>query len=93
MMLNENIWDGQSALVVGNVVSYASEGAIVRWLDSNQCVIENINNGYCLKIDQADLLPISETSTEKNLQQLIASYTGDADGLVKYLIDNGVTIS
>lgn len=93
MMSDENIWDGQASLVVGNVVSYASEKSIVRWLDSNQCVIENVNNGYCLKVDQADLLPVSETGTEKNLQQLIANYTGDADGLVKYLIDNGVTVS
>lgn len=93
MMLNENIWDGQASLVVGNVVIYASEKSIVRWLDSNQCVIENINNGYCLKVNRADLLPVSEIGAEKNLQQLIASYTGDASGLAKYLTDNGVIVS
>lgn len=91
-MVDVKLWDGKSPIEVGDIVSYSSEKSIVRWSESGFCVIENANNGYCIKVRADELVQFTVETNESKIQKLISEYDGDSSGLAQYLVDNGVTL-
>lgn len=91
-MVDVKLWDGKSPIEVGDIVSYSSEKSIVRWSESGFCVIENANNGYCIKVRTDELVQLTVETNEGKIQKLISDYDGDSSGLAQYLVDNGVTL-
>lgn len=87
-------WDGVSAVVVGDVVSWNEVKSVVRWVGDTDVIIEGADTGYCLKVDIDSLSVYAEAehSPTTKLQAVIDAKPDGVD-LAEYLISMGVQLA
>ena len=88
-------WDGISEIAIGEEVSWSNVASIVRWVDDNNVIIENSENGLCLKVPKSEVSAITDkTSTPiEKLKVILSNAPSNTDSLADYLVSQGVTIT
>lgn len=88
-------WDGESKLSPDMLCSWGGIPSVCRWVGDDSAILENQSNGLLITVGLSEVLPAmtEEEVSSKELQDLVAAYTGEPEGLGYWLASRGVIIN